>query len=118
VTIIVEDSSGAGGGAGSRNDASAQCSALSTGNACVDCCIGKYRSGVRYLSTYSCVCAQCDAACKAMVCPGGDMHPQTPCIACVQDSLRNVCPNSPGWRDPLATQLSEYVDCVLACPIR
>jgi hypothetical protein len=115
VSVIITDASGTGGAAGSRNDASARCNALPTGNACVDCCITGNLSGRRYLSTYPCVCAQCDPACKAMVCPGGDMRPQSPCIACVQDSLRTVCPNAPGWNEP-NTQLHEFVDCLLGCP--
>jgi hypothetical protein len=98
-------------------EAGVACFALS-GTACVSCCADKNRTGQAELDLVGsgCMCATCSASCTAMTC---DMHglPQTPCIACVKQSLASDCACD-GYLDRFCGDLEcrSYLNCIINCP--
>jgi hypothetical protein len=97
------------------SDAEAACRNAATGNACVTCCAHIYSGGKAELDLvgYSCMCRPCSTSCQASTCRA-NAPPQTPCIACVKQSLANVCPGEPSWIQ-CSTSCHDYVRCVLSC---
>jgi hypothetical protein len=99
-------------------EAGVACFALS-GTDCVGCCADQNRTGSAELDlvAHNCMCSSCNASCVATTCGGVQGLPQSPCIACVKQSLTNDCACD-GYLDRFCGDLEcrSYLNCIMHCP--
>jgi hypothetical protein len=97
-------------------EADVACLALA-GSACVSCCADKNRTGRAELDLVgrSCMCTRCSASCTSITCDVQGL-PQTPCIACVKQSLAGDCACN-GYLDQFCGDIEcrTYLNCIMSC---